>query len=76
MKLQCLTDLCPLTKEAVDMRKCCNKPCQFYGATAWSKTGEVTCLHPQAEQSSPENRKERWNFIKQTAGVQHLNLIF
>ena len=65
IKLQCLTDICPITNQAVDMRKCCNKPtCQFYGAVAWSEAGEVTCLHPQAEQSSPEDRKERWNSIQ------------
>ena len=77
MKLQCLTDVCPITNKAVDMRKCRNNPtCEFYGAVAWSEAGEVTCSHPQAKQSSPEDRKERWNCIKQTAGIQHLNLIF
>jgi len=77
MKLQCLTDICPITNQAVDMRKCCNDPaCEFYGAVAWSEAGEVTCSHPQAKQSSDEDRKEQWDFIKQTAGVQHLNLIF
>ena len=77
IKLQCLTDICPITNDPVDMRKCCNKPtCEFYGAVAWSEAGEVTCLHPQAEQSSPEDQKERWDFIKKTAGMQHLNLIF
>lgn len=77
IKLQCLTDICPITNAPVDMRKCCNNPiCEFYGANAWSETGEVTCLHPKAIQSSPGYRKERWNFIKQTAGVSHPNLIF
>lgn len=77
MKLTCLTDTCPLTAQGVDMRVCCGKrhvgkSCCYYGATAWSEFGSVTCNHPQAAKADTELAEARRETFRQTAGMGHL----
>jgi len=79
VKLDCILDKCPIDNKAVDMRKCCGirnaKPCQYYGARAWSEFAVVSCTHPEAKHETPEKRKINADVFRATAGIGHLTNI-
>jgi hypothetical protein len=75
MKLDCLLDFCPKnSKSTVDMRLCC-KPCQHYGAKPWSEFAEVTCLHPEAQKASEEQKNINSELFRACASVGHLMFV-
>ena len=87
MKLDCLRDICPLTRQPVDMRTCCNgwgldrvgnkrasgvQPCAFYGREPWSELGKVTCDNPDSKPASTMEREENRTIFKKLApGLGH-----